>query len=104
MNARAAKGKGQRAYDASGRQARALRHREAALDRAHELFLERGYVATTVEAIASAAGVSAATVYKTYGGKAGLVRSSASALSPGRVRPPPTIVPTPCARAATPGR
>ena len=39
-----------------------------------ELFLELGYVATTVEAIASASGVSAATVYKTYGGKAGLVR------------------------------
>jgi len=74
MSASAAKSKGQRAYDASGRQARALRQREATLDWARELFLERGYVVTTVEAIASAAGISAATVYKTYGGKAGLVR------------------------------
>ena len=39
------------------------------------LFLERGFVATTVEAVATAAGVSPATVYKTYGGKAGLARS-----------------------------
>jgi AcrR family transcriptional regulator len=31
--------------------------------------------ATTVKAIAQAAGVSAATIYKTYGGKAGLVRA-----------------------------
>ncbi len=74
MSVGAGKSKGQRAYDASGRQARALQQREATLDRARELFLERGYVATTVEAIASAAGVSAATVYKTYGGKACLVR------------------------------
>ena len=37
------------------------------------MFLRDGYVETTVEAIGRAAGVSAATVYKTYGGKAGLV-------------------------------
>lgn len=74
MSANTAKSKRQRAYDASGRQARALRQREETLERARDLFLERGYVATTVETIASLAGVSAATVFKTYGGKAGLVR------------------------------
>lgn len=63
-----------RSYDASGRQERARRQHETTLVQAQRMFLERGYAATTVESIAEAAGVSAATVYKTYGGKAGLVR------------------------------
>jgi AcrR family transcriptional regulator len=63
-----------RTYDASGRQERARQQRAATLEAARELFLENGYTATTVESIASAAGVSAATIYKSYGGKAGLVR------------------------------
>jgi AcrR family transcriptional regulator len=74
MNASAAQNKSQRTYDTSRRQERARELRETALERARELFLEQGYAATTVESIAQAAGVSAATVYKTYGGKAGLVR------------------------------
>ncbi len=71
MSARNAKRK---VYDASGRQERARRQHAAALDHAQQLFLERGYAATTIESIAQAAGVSAATIYKTYGGKVGLVR------------------------------
>ncbi|HZQ86627.1 MAG TPA: TetR/AcrR family transcriptional regulator [Acidimicrobiales bacterium] len=67
--------KATRSYDTSGRRERAKRQREATLDTALALFLERGYAATTVEAIATVAGVSAATVYKTYGGKVGLIRS-----------------------------
>ena len=63
-----------RSYDASGRQARAQETRAAALAAAEVLFLRQGYVSTTVESLASAAGVSAATIYTTYGGKAGLVR------------------------------
>ncbi|MEO8696394.1 MAG: helix-turn-helix domain-containing protein [Acidimicrobiales bacterium] len=47
----------------------------ATLDTARAFFLENGFAATTVESIAQAAGVSAATIYKTYGGKAGLVRA-----------------------------
>ena len=66
--------KGQRTYDASGRRQRALRQHSTALAAARVLFLERGYAATTVESIATAGGVSAATIYKSYGGKAGLVR------------------------------
>ena len=63
-----------RSYDASGRQARAQEKRAAALAAAEVLFLRQGYVSTTVESLASAAGVSAATIYTTYGSKAGLVR------------------------------
>lgn len=63
-----------RAYDATGRRERALAQRERALERAGALFLADGYAGTTVEAVASAAGVSVATVYKSYGGKAGLLR------------------------------
>ena len=66
--------KGARAYDASGRQERARQQHAAALAVAHERFLIHGYAATTVESIAEAAGVSAATIYKSYGGKAGLIR------------------------------
>lgn len=66
--------KGPRPYDATGRQARARRQHTAALETALALFLEHGYAATTVESIAQTAGVSAATVYKSYAGKAGLVR------------------------------
>ena len=74
MDPNATQGKSQRTYDATGRQERARQRRETTLERARELFLAQGYVATTVESIAEAAGVSAATVYKSYGGKAGLVR------------------------------
>jgi AcrR family transcriptional regulator len=63
-----------RTYDATRRQERARKQRQTTLERARDLFLENGYTATTVDAIARSAGVSAATVYKTYGGKAGLVR------------------------------
>ena len=69
--------KGTRAYDISRREADARRRRAAALDHARALFFERGYAATTVEAIAQAAGISSATIYKSYGGKAGLVRALA---------------------------
>jgi AcrR family transcriptional regulator len=74
MTAKTAKRKGQRSYDSSGRQERARQQHEAVLEHARRLFLDRGYVATTVESIAHATGVSTATIYKTYGGKAGLVR------------------------------
>ena len=74
MGAQGAKRKTYRTYDISGRQEFARRRHGAALDHAEQLFLERGYAATTVESIAQVAGVSAATIYKCYGGKVGLVR------------------------------
>src|SRR5918993_5613654 len=75
MNPPPDKSNPQRSYDGSGRQERARQQRAHTLDRARELFLSRGYTASTVDAIAKTAGVSSATIYKTYGGKAGLVRS-----------------------------
>ena len=64
-----------RSYDASRRQAGAQRRREAVLDSAREIFLSDGFTRTTVAAIARGAGVSQETVYKTFGGKPGLVEA-----------------------------
>lgn len=78
MRHRGPEHKRSRAYDATARRARAQEQLERTLDQAQALFLERGYGGATVEAIARAAGVSVATVYKTYGGKAGLIRELCS--------------------------
>ena len=67
--------KPRRRYDSSGRQAQTRRNREAVLDAAQRQFLEGGYAATTIVAIAAEAGVSVETVYKAFGGKSGLVRA-----------------------------
>lgn len=67
--------KTRRSYDASKRRADAEARRESVLAAAQELFLDRGFAATTVAAVAEAAGVSAETVYKSVGGKAGLVKA-----------------------------
>lgn len=64
-----------RRYDASGRREAAGRRRERVLQAAADHFLRLGYAATTVAAVAAAAGVSPETVYKAYGGKAGLVHA-----------------------------
>lgn len=64
-----------RKYDATTRRERADELRASTLDVANEMFRANGFAATTVESIAQATGVSAATIYKTYGGKAGLVRA-----------------------------
>lgn len=64
-----------RRYDASTRRERARRNREAVLDVAECQFLSRGYGATTVSDIAQAAAVSPETIYKAFGGKAGLVKA-----------------------------
>jgi AcrR family transcriptional regulator len=63
-----------RAYDASRRRARALERRARVLDVAWEQFRTQGYAATTVAAVAHGAHVSEETVYKSFGGKSGLVR------------------------------
>lgn len=64
-----------RSYDASGRQAQARQSRLAVLRSARRLFLEHGYAATTMAAVAASAGVSVETVYKAFGNKAGLVKA-----------------------------
>ncbi len=68
-----------RRYDASGRRARARRTQTHVLEVAESLFLRDGYAATTVAAVASAGGVSVETIYKTFGGKPGLIRAIAQA-------------------------
>ena len=64
-----------RRYDSSGRRKRARQTRGLITDAARQLFLADGYAATTVAAIAAAAGVSVETIYKGFGGKPGLVRA-----------------------------
>jgi AcrR family transcriptional regulator len=64
-----------RRYDSSGRQERARQTRDQITSIARELFLSRGYAATTVAEVAAAAHVSVETIYKGFGGKPGLVRA-----------------------------
>jgi AcrR family transcriptional regulator len=54
-------------------QARATRRR--ILDAAGDLFLARGYLGTTLDAVAAGAGVSVQTVYNVVGGKAKLLKA-----------------------------
>jgi AcrR family transcriptional regulator len=64
-----------RPYDASRRQEQAQRNRDAIIEAAERRFLGDGYAATTVAAIAADAGVSDHTIYKSFGGKPGLIRA-----------------------------
>ena len=67
--------KSTRRYDASRRREQARLSREAVLDAAWRRFQDIGYAGTTVAAVAVEAGVSVETIYKGFGGKAGLVRA-----------------------------
>jgi AcrR family transcriptional regulator len=67
--------KQKRPYDSTRRTEQARQTHDAILDTARRMFLRDGYAATTTAAIALVVGVSADTIYKTFGGKAGLVRS-----------------------------
>jgi AcrR family transcriptional regulator len=67
--------KANRRYDSSRRREQAERTRTMILDIAHRDFVDRGYAATTVPSIAEQAGTSVETLYKAFGGKAGLVRA-----------------------------
>jgi AcrR family transcriptional regulator len=61
-----------RRYNATRRQAQAAQTRQDVLAAAHRLFVEGGYHATTMAAIAAAAGVVVETVYRAHGSKAQL--------------------------------
>src|SRR5918992_461028 len=63
-----------RPYDSTRRRAAAQRTRRVILDVAARLFIEHGYVATTMAAIADAAGVALDTVYASVGPKPALFR------------------------------
>src|SRR6478736_5309503 len=65
-----------RPYESPLRKAQAAATRRAIIDAASALFIERGYVATSIEAIAEAAGVSRATVFTSVGGKKALLKTA----------------------------
>lgn len=63
------------AYDNTSRESSALANRRRILHAAAEHFLARGYAATTVRSVAEAAGLSQESIYKTFGGKAALLKA-----------------------------
>ncbi len=67
--------KGSRAYDSSLRAQQASARRRTLAQAARDLFVEAGYPATTMEAVAKRADVSLKTVYNSYRSKAGLLRA-----------------------------
>jgi AcrR family transcriptional regulator len=67
--------KPRRPYDATRRQEQARANRAAVLAAARRQFLEQGYAATTIAAVADEAGVSVETVYKAFGNRPGLLKS-----------------------------
>jgi AcrR family transcriptional regulator len=62
-----------RAYDATGRRRTAAGNQERVLLAARRLFAERGYMETTIDAIAAEADLSAPTVYAAFGSKHGIL-------------------------------
>jgi AcrR family transcriptional regulator len=61
------------------------------LQAAHRLFLEHGYSATTMPAVAAGAGVSVQSVYKAFGNKAALLKSVFDAAMAGDDEPVPML-------------
>ena len=64
-----------RRYDASRRREQARLTQEAIIAAARRRFLRDGYATTTIASIAADAGASPDTIYKSFGGKAGLLRA-----------------------------
>jgi AcrR family transcriptional regulator len=58
-----------------GSQARTRLARRAVVDAARDLFLERGYVATTIDAISDRSDVPAPTVYRLFSSKLGILHA-----------------------------
>lgn len=67
--------KRKRGYDSALRRQQAAQTRMRILDAAERLFAERGYAASTVEAIAGAAAVAVDTVYAAFGSKRGVLQA-----------------------------
>ena len=67
--------KARRQYSSPLRQKQATETRLRILDAAQKLFGDHGYAATTVEAIAGAAGVATDTIYATFANKAGVLHA-----------------------------
>lgn len=73
------------------RDAQARATRRAITDRAAELFLDQGYVATTLAQIAAAAGVAVQTVYFHFGNKATVLKEVLDVLAVGDDEPIPML-------------
>ena len=67
--------KRERGYDSSGRKKNAEEKRDAILNAARHLFRQKGFEATTIDAIAEAASVSAPTVYAAFSSKRGVLKA-----------------------------
>ena len=78
-----------RDYPRRRQRARATRVR--VLDAARTLFIERGYVATTIDAIAERADVSPETVYATFGNKRSVLSELVDVAIAGDIEPVPII-------------
>ena len=83
--------KPRRRYDSSRRQEQARDNRWAVLQTARQLFLEDGFAATTMPAIASAAGVSVQTVYNAFGNKPRLAKAVFDVAIAGDDQPVPML-------------
>ncbi|WP_426502079.1 TetR/AcrR family transcriptional regulator [Dactylosporangium sp. McL0621] len=80
---------GKRPYHSDLRATQARRTRAQIVAAAAELFVANGYAATTVEAIAAAAGVSRKTVFTSVGSKAALIRLAYDQATAGDDEPVP---------------
>ena len=78
-----------RAYDSSSRKEAARLTHQGILDAARDVFLDQGYAAATMPAIAQAAGVALDTVYATVGKKPALFRLLIEMAISGKDRPVP---------------
>src|SRR5690349_24131363 len=67
--------KPRRTYDGAARQARTRRTQAAVVEAAQSLFVERGYAATTIEAISERSDVPQATVYRLFASKLGILKA-----------------------------
>ncbi|HEV7147785.1 MAG TPA: TetR family transcriptional regulator [Pedococcus sp.] len=77
-----------RSYDATKRRAGAEARRLRAVTAARDRFLTEGYAATTVASVAADAQVSVDTIYKTFGGKLGLLEAAWWRALEGNTGPP----------------
>ena len=64
-----------RTYEGAARQARTRRTRAAVVQAAQSLFVERGYAATTIEAISDRSDTPQATVYRLFSSKLGILKA-----------------------------
>ena len=71
------------------RKAKARATRASVIEAASALFVERGYLGTSVQAIADSAGVSRATVFNSVGGKLELLRAAFDVATVGDDEPVP---------------